>query len=248
METVKKNFYVDDFLKSTATETEAIRLASQLRELLAKGGFRLTKWISNSKEVMESLPESERATSVKMLDFEKAKIERALGIQWNVTSDKFGFNITVKERPFTRRGILSIVSSIYDPLGFAAPFIFQAKLFLQDLCRKKLDWDDVISEEDQKRWNAWLNDLPQLEKFVFDRCLKPTNFGTITSSQIHNFSDASQAGYGAVAYLRLTDDRGNTSSSFVMGKSRLAPIKSVTIPRMELSAAVLATRLDKITR
>jgi hypothetical protein len=140
------------------------------------------------------------------------------------------------------------VSSIYDPLGFAATFIFQAKLFLQDLCRKKLDWDDVISEEGQKRWNAWLNDLPQLEKFVIDRCLKPTDFGTITSSQIHNFSDASQAGYGAVAYLRLTDDRGNTSSSFVMGKSRLAPIKSVTIPRMELSAAVLATRLDKITR
>ena len=248
IETVNKNFYVDDCLKSTATHAEAIHLASQLRQLLAKGGFRLTKWISNSKEVMESLPESERAPSVKELDFEKAKMERALGLQWNVTSDQFGFKIIVKERPLTRRGILSIVSSIYDPLGFAAPFIFQAKLFLQDLCRKKLDWDDVISEEDQKRWETWLNDLPKLEKVAINRCLKPAKFGEITSCQIHNFSDASQVGYGAVTYLRLTNNQGNTSCSFVMGKSRLAPLKSITVPRMELSAAVLATRLDKITR
>ena len=245
IETVNKNFYVDDCLKSTATEAEAIHLSSQLRQLLAKGGFRLTKWISNSKEVMESLPESERAVE---LVFERTVVERALGLQWNVVSDQFGFMIVVKERPFTRRGILSTVCSIYDPLGFAAPFVFQAKLFLQDLCRKKLDWDDVISEEDQKRWKAWLEDLLQLEKVVINRCLKPANFGKITSRQIHNFSDASQVGYGAVTYLRLTDDQENTSCSFVIGKARLAPLKSITVPRMELSAAVLATRLDKITR
>ena len=248
IETVNKNFYVDDCLKSTATEAEAIHLSSQLRQLLAKGGFRLTKWISNSKEVMESLPESERAVSLKELVFERTVVERALGLQWNVVSDQFGFKIVVKERPFTRRGILSTVCSIYDPLGFAAPFVFQAKLFLQDLCRKKLDWDDVISEEDQKRWKAWLEDLLQLEKVVINRCLKPANFGKITSRQIHNFSDASQVGYGAVTYLRLTDNQENTSCSFVIGKARLAPLKSITVPRMELSAAVLATRLDKITR
>lgn len=121
-------------------------------------------------------------------------------------------------------------------------------MFLQELCRKKLDWDDVISEEDQKRWNTWLNDLPKLEKIAIDRCLKPANFGKITSCQIHNFSDASQVGYGAVTFLRLTDNQGNTKCSFVMGKSRLTPLKSITVPRMELSAAVLATRLDKITR
>ena len=85
-------------------------------------------------------------------------VERALGLQWNVVSDQFGFKIVVKEKPFTRRGILSTVCSIYDPLGFAAPFIFQTKLFLQDLCGKKLDWDDVIPEEDQKQWKTWLNE------------------------------------------------------------------------------------------
>ena len=197
---------------------------------------------------MESLPESERAASVKELVFEKTMVERALGLQWNVVFDQFGFKIVVKEKSFTRRGILSTVCSIYDPLGFAAPFTFQAKLFLQDLCRKKLDWDDVISEDDQKQWKTWLHDLPQLEKVVINRCLKPAHFGKITSCQIHNFSDALQVGYGAVTYLRLADHQGNVSCSFVMGKARLAPLKSITVPRMELSAAVLATRLDKITR
>ena len=121
-------------------------------------------------------------------------------------------------------------------------------MFLQELCRKKLDWDDVISEKDKKKWKTWLNDLPQLEKVVINRCLKPANFGKITSRQIHNFSDASQVGYGALTYLRLADDQGNASCSFVMGKARLAPLKSITVPRMESSAAVLATRLDKITK
>ena len=248
IETVQRNFYVDDCLKSVNTEKEAIQLANQLRELLAKGGFRLTKWVSNSREVINSLPESEIAASVKDLDLEKLPVERALGVQWNVTSDQFGFKIAIKERPATRRGILSVVSSVYDPLGFAAPFIFQAKLILQELCRKKLGWDDEIPEEDHERWQIWLKELPKLEELAIDRCFKPTNVGKIKSSQLHHFSDASQKGYGAVTYLRIADDTGKVHCSFVMGKSRLAPLKPVTIPRMELSAAVVATRLDRITR
>ncbi|XP_028406776.1 uncharacterized protein LOC114529218 [Dendronephthya gigantea] len=134
IETVEKNFYVDDCLKSVREEEEAVDLAKKLRELLARGGFKLTKWLSNSRKVVESLPESERASVVKNLDFDCWSMERALSVQWNITSDKFGFKIVIKDRPATRRGILSIVSSVYDPLGFAAPFILQAKLILQDLC------------------------------------------------------------------------------------------------------------------
>ena len=132
IETVERNFYVDDCLISVREEDEAVILARKLRELLARGGFKLTKWLSNSRKVIESLPESERASIVKNLDFNSWSVERALGVQWNVSSDKFGFKIVIKDRPATRRGILSIVSSVYYPLGFAAPFIFQAKLILQD--------------------------------------------------------------------------------------------------------------------
>ena len=247
-EAVHRNFYVDDCLKSTNSDEKAIQLVNELRELLAKGGFRLTKWVSNSKDVMNALPESERSASVKDLDFSEPHLERALGVQWNVTSDQLAFKISIKDKPETRRGILSIVSSIYDPLGSTAPFILKAKLILQDLCRKGLDWDDKIVEEDQQRWKTWLNQLPKLEELAINRCFKPENFGEITSSQLHHFSDASQQGYGAVTYLRIVDVHGKVHCSFVMGKSRLVPLKAVTIPRMELSAAVVATRLDTSTR
>lgn len=118
VETVERNFYVDDCLKSVSEEDEAVKLAKQLRELLARGGFKLTKWLSNSRKVIESLPESERASLLKNLDFDSWSVERALGVQWNISSDQFGFKIVTNDRPATSRGILSIVSSVYDPLGF----------------------------------------------------------------------------------------------------------------------------------
>ncbi|XP_028407167.1 uncharacterized protein LOC114529553 [Dendronephthya gigantea] len=128
IETVERNFYVDDCLKSVSEEEEAVNLSQQLRELLARGGFKLTKWLSNSRRVVEAIPESERASIVKNLDFNCWSVERALGTQWNISSDQFGFSIVIKDRPPSRRGILSIISSVYDPLGFAAPFVFQANL------------------------------------------------------------------------------------------------------------------------
>ena len=131
------------------SKSSAVKLADQLSKCLAKGGFRLTKWISNSSPVIELIPESERAPSLRKLDFDKSKhVERPLGVQWNIATDTFGFAITIKDRPLTRRGVLSTVSSIYDPMGFAAPFILPAKVTLQDLCRKKLGWDDPIPEEE----------------------------------------------------------------------------------------------------
>lgn len=116
----------------------AISLVSELRELLAKGGFRQTKWISKTRKVIESVSISERAVVVKDHLLDQLPIEHALGTRGNVALDTFGFRITLKDRPATRRGILFIVSSIYDPLGFVPPFILPAKRLLQDLCRKGL--------------------------------------------------------------------------------------------------------------
>ena len=245
VDSVKDNFYMDDCLKSVPSETKAIGLVDELRSLLSKGGFRLTKWISNSRKVIDSIPLSERAASVKDL-LDQLPIERALGVRWDVESDTFGFKISVKDRPATRQGILSVVSSVYNPLGFAAPFTLPAKALLQDLCRKNLGWDDPISDEDLTRCRNWLSELPRLEDLKVNRCFKPIHFGEVASSQLHHFADASQDAYGAVTYLRLTNSKGDVYCSFIIGKLQLSLLKQLTIPRLELSAAVVATRLDRM--
>lgn len=112
-----------------------------------------------------------RERSVREPDLVNLPVERALGIQWGVQSDTFQFKIVVKDRPPTRRGIISVISSIYDPLGFVAPLILPAKIILRDLCRKRLDWDDRISPEDLTRLEDWLQELPKLEQFTVKRSL-----------------------------------------------------------------------------
>jgi len=121
-------------------------VAKKLPELLSRGGFHLTKWVSNSAVVMECIPQSERAGDVKDLNFSQPSIQRALGKHWDVVTDEFIFKVTIKEKPSTRRGLFSIVTSIYDSLGLVAPFVLPAKILLQELCRDNLSWDDPIKE------------------------------------------------------------------------------------------------------
>ena len=154
---------MDTCLKSIKGETKAISLVSELRTLLSKWGFRLTKSISNCRKVIESVPSLERAVSVKDPLLDQLPCERALGTRWDVETGTFSFKISLKDKPYTRRGILSIVSSIYDPLGFVAPFILPAKRLLQNLCRKGLRWDDIVSIEGITTWHSWVGDLPKLK-------------------------------------------------------------------------------------
>ena len=218
--------------------------------MLESGGFHLTKWICNNHEVLDVIPQSEMASQLRnlSLDIEALPIERALGLEWNVEGDCFQFNISQKDKPRTRRGILSMVFSIFDPLGFVAPFVLSTKVILQRLCKKVLGWDEIIPEEDLFEWQKWLAELPKLERFKVNRCFHPPEFGDITKSQLHHFSDASELGYGAVSYLRSVNSHGNINCSFVMGKSRLAPVKPRTIPRLELSAATTAVRSDTMIK
>ena len=139
--------------------------------------------------------------------------------------------------PNTRRGMLSLISGLYDPLGFAAPFILPAKMLLQELCRQDYGWDEQIPDEKLLRWRSWVGNLSNLEQVNLPRCFKPKGFGDLTDIQLHHFSDASEVAYGAPSYLRLKDDAGHIHCSMVFVKSRVAPPKTITIPRMELTAA-----------
>ncbi len=146
------------------------------------------------------------------------------------------------DKPATKRGVLSITSSVYDPLGFVSPFILKAKLIFQELCRRKLSWDDNQPEDLAMPCQMWLGDLPQLSLLRVPRCLKlAANFQSDT--QLYCFSNASDLAYGAVAYLRV-----DHQCKFIMSKSKLAPIKAVSIPRLELSAATVATDLNQIIK
>ena len=204
-------------------------ILEQLIGVYAAGGFRLTKWMLSSRTVLQSVPGSELAGAVRDLDFnqDSLPVERTLGVQWSVETDTFGFRIIAKDKPITRRGIISLVFSIYDPLAFAAPFILPAKMILQDLCRLKIGWDDTIPEIHEFRWRRWLAELPKLAQFAAPRCLKLQACGEVTSSQIHHFSDANETGYGSVAFLCQVDSNGQVHCSFLIGKSRVAPLKQI---------------------
>lgn len=195
---VRRNFYVDDGLKSVQFMEEAKELIKNTKSLCQKGGFRLHKFTSNNKEVMSSVPQEDRATATKdrHLVNDVTAIERALGVHWCIESDTLQFRIIVQDKPLSRRGILSTVSSVFDPLGLVAPFILVAKRILQELCRDGVGWDDEVPDDLRPQWEKWRAELPVLESLRIARCYKPQKFDVVKNVELHHFSDACQNGYG----------------------------------------------------
>jgi len=189
----------------------------------------LTKWTSTSRFVLASIPEEDRVKDVRNIDLnhEALPVERALGVFWDVEDDCFGLKVTVKVTPPTRRGLLSTVSSIYDPFGFIVPYTLTAKKIIRDLTVKGLGWDERLGDEDHNRWTSWLqcklSDLPKLESFRVRRCLKPAAAYKLLQYELHHFSDASEIAYGMVTYMRVVDREGAAHCSLLMAKSRLTP-------------------------
>ncbi|XP_028403933.1 uncharacterized protein LOC114526520 [Dendronephthya gigantea] len=247
-EFLRKNFYVDDGLKSVPSIDEAISLISQTKEMCSHGGFNLHKFVSNKKEVIKEIPEEDRAKTVKNLDLDVLPVERVLGIQWCIEVDSFEFRILLQDRPLTRRGILATVSSIYDPMGFVAPIILTGKRILQNLCRDKLDWDDEIPDSIKMQWERWRKELHCLNELSIPRCYKPVDFGEVTSAELHHFSDANTVGYSQCSYLRLKNAQCKIHCSLVMGKARVTPVKPITIPRLELTAAVVSVKVSEVIK
>ena len=198
---------------------------------------------------IESIPPEDRAKNIVNLDLssESLPIERALGVQWCTESDTLQFRIQISERPFTRRGVLSTICSVFDPLGVLAPFVLVGKCILQELCREGASWDDDIPEHLKPRYNEWREDLHLLSSLKIPRCYKPADF-KVKSAELQNFSDASTDGYGQCSYLRLKDENGNIHCALVMAKSRVAPLKNITIPRLELTAAVVSAKVSSFLR
>jgi len=171
LDTVNCNFYVDDCLKSVDSEAEATGLINELLMLLTRGGFELKKWSTNCPAVLSNVSLTNRADSSVSLDLENKDTQHVLGVKWNYADDELQIHINMRSKPFTRRGILSVVSSVFDPLGMLAPVILVAKIIPQDLCRAGIGWDDEVDEQASCRWKEWLAGLPRLSHVAIKRCL-----------------------------------------------------------------------------
>ena len=250
IDAVLRDFYVDDLLKSFETTSQAVEVTRELQELLARGGFQLTKVMSNEREVLNAFPPEHRAPAVKNLDIklDRLPMDRALGIHWDVEADTFNLVVSDRPQPETRKGILSSIATIYDPLGLAGPLLLPGREINQELCKMKYDWNDKLPEELAVKWRDWKRGLASLTSYSIPRSFTPRDFGEVERAELHHFADASEGhGYGTVSYLRLVDTNGAIHNSFVMAKSRVKPLRSgVSVPKLELTAATLLIKMNEL--
>ncbi|XP_062556741.1 uncharacterized protein LOC134221566 [Armigeres subalbatus] len=249
-----KSHYVDDMLISFATEEEAIQVAKDVRHVHAQGGFEIRNWISNSREVVDALQEH-NADEEKSLDLSaELATEKVLGMWWNTVADAFTYKIGWKRfdgllleggrRP-TKRELLRILMTIFDPLGLIAHFLAYLKFLLQDVWRSGITWDEGIDDDVFEKWRKWLSVLPHVEEVKIPRCFWPGHpINEADETQLHTFVDAGKCGMAATCFLRFMKN-GETYCSLVTAKARVAPLKLTSIPRLELQAAVIGTRLSK---
>jgi hypothetical protein len=241
---VRDDFYVDDGLKSVPTVEEAVELAKQTTLLCREGGFNLHKFSSTHREVLASITQEKREKKLQHVDLAKDQLpsSRTLGIEWAIEEDEFRFRIAEPQGTVTRRSILSSVSSIFDPLGLISPLLLQGRIILQSICKDGRSWDEPLPAHTLESWNEWRNNLQLLKHLRIPRCYK-TGPDQPRSAEIHHFSDASLTGYGMCSYLKLIYDNRSPQVTLVTSKSRVAPSKPVTVPRLELMAAVLAAKV-----
>ena len=243
---VDKSFYVDDCLTGADTITEAIALQNQLQSLFSKGGFILRKWNSNKDKVLKHVPHDLKDTpTVQSLPSPNTgEYTKTLGIEWNVKMDHF--RLTIAKLPpldhVTKRMLVSDIAKTFDVLGWFAPAVIKVKILLQRLWEQRVDWDDEVPTPIYDDWLLWRSELSLLSSKHIPRCYFRQGFHSATT-QLHGFSDASENAYAAVVYLRMTDASGQTQVSLVTAKTKVAPIKRQTIPRLELCGAHLLAQL-----
>ena len=256
---VHDDFYVDDGITSCDSVDETLHLVTNTRDMLRTANLRLHKIASNSSKVMKLLPQQDKVENLRDLDPSRDPLpqQRSLGVVWNLEKDAFTFQVLLPEKPFTRRGVLAVVNSIYDPLGFAIPTTLQGRLLLRELVQlgsakdasKTLGWDDPLPNAPLKKWLKWKNSLEELNELSIPRCYRSGDLGELSQLEIHAFSDASEKAIATVIYIKSVSTEGNTSISLLYAQAKRSPKQATTIPRLELCAAVLSVSAVKwITR
>ncbi|KAL0882691.1 hypothetical protein ABMA27_001114 [Loxostege sticticalis] len=257
-ENILNNFYMDDLMTGSHSVEEGVELYRQISEILKKGGFKLQKWNSNNNQLITKIEEMEskgeriveKVKDTRIQDKNESEKEikldstiKILGLTWNRDKDVFQYSVILPPTvaPVTKRTIIADISRLFDPLGWIAPTIITAKIFIQRLWLAGVGWDDKLSTELIEEWNTYRKTLMELTKIKIPRWLGNTSDDVYI--ELHGFCDASKFAYSAVIYCRIKKTSGEIEVSLLNAKTRVAPIKQVSIPRLELCGAVLLMRL-----
>jgi len=231
------NMYIDDMVCAVATESEAIHLYHEVTDLLSKGGFSLRKYASNSPKVLSHIPDEQHSVPV---SFESSNCIKLLGFLWDPTSDEFCYKLSNENPVTSKRGVLSQVARIYDINGYLTPVTFWIKYFIQRLWLAGIDWDESLPPPLAQSWLEFFSQLNEIEKIQIPRYISFNDPDQIT---IVGFCDASEKGYGACIYLRVKSSENQVHVNLLKAKSKVSPLKPVTIPRLELNGALLLSKL-----
>ncbi|CAK9798625.1 hypothetical protein ANTPLA_LOCUS1703 [Anthophora plagiata] len=238
---IRRDLYVDDLLTGANTHEEAIALRDQIIGLFQRGGLNIRQWASNEPRLLARLAENQ--INPKILGDSTMK---TLGISWDANVDAIMYNVELSiEKNVTKRTILSTIAKIFDPLGLLGPVTIVAKIFMQRLWQLKIDWDESLPVSIHTEWTTYARQLQLLQNVSFERNVTQRSSRTI---ELHGFCDASERAYGACLYMRSIDRRGNIETRLLCAKSRVAPLKTISLARLELCGAVLLASLYATVR
>ena len=202
---LEKKIYVDDMLKSIQTVTKG-DVVRKSKELWAKGGFNLSKFTSTIEELFKSIADEDkrRNVSYETLKFGKLPEDKVLGVKWNISKDTLGFQTKMAGNLSPRGGLLSMLTSIFDPFGLGGPFLLKGRLIIQRLCRDRLGWDEPKDEKSSYELFKWKYTMMAMDNINIPRCYKPAELDEIVEYALHHFSDVSETEYGYASYLRMS--------------------------------------------
>ncbi|XP_073820654.1 uncharacterized protein [Musca autumnalis] len=242
---ILQNLYVDDVLAGGHTVEETIQARKELVAALDSAGFKLMKWASNHHTIIKDIPE-ENLLPLNWLDIAEDASTKTLGIRWNISGDFFSFMPPEMENRnvYTKREVLSTIAKLFDPCGWLAPIIIVAKLVMQQIWLDKIDWDDTLKPLTLINWKNFVRNSKDIELLKVPRWI---TFTLNSSVEIHGFCDASESAYGATLYIRVETPGHNVQTFLLAAKTRVAPIKKLSIPRLELCGAVLLSKLAAST-
>lgn len=242
---LSRDIYVDDVVSGADSLEEALAVKAELSDILSAGGFHLRKWASNEEEFCRDVPLQDLYSS-KFIEFtDSCDLSlKILGLLWLPQADHFSFRVHTEDRRCTKRTILSEISRIYDPIGFLAPVTFLAKYLIQILWTAGVEWDEDAPQNVSSEWAKFKLSLSSLSAITIPRRM----IQEFVSLELHGFCDASERGYCAVLYCRILAADGSCTVSLCCAKSRVAPLRRLSVPRLELQAAVLLADLMAATK